>query len=208
MLDAHTAALENAGVTVDDLDRFDFYSCFPVAVEMAAKNLKLSENDPRGFTVTGGLPYAGGPASGYTLHSIATMADRLRESPGTRGLVTGNGWYLTKHTASVWSTEPKPGGSPTAQMPARRASEGMETAPCEVGEDRTGGGTIEAYTALYDREGEPARGIILGRSDDGKRFIANTPGDRELLRDLVAREGVGRKGTLSVEDGMQVFTPA
>lgn len=208
MLDAHTGALQNAGVTADDIDRFDFYSCFPIAVEMALKNLNISEDDPRGFTVTGGLPYGGGPASGYTLHSIATMADRLRETPGKKGLVTGNGWYLTKHSASVWSTEPKPGGLPSAQLPASLPSAGMETAPLEVHEDCSGGGTIEAYTAVYDREGAPERGIITGRSDDGKRFIANTPGDKDLLQDLVSKEGVGRKGTLSVADGMQVFTPS
>jgi len=208
MLDTHTAALENAGVTVDDIGRFDFYSCFPVAVEMALKNLKIEPDDPRGFTVTGGLPYGGGPASGYTLHSIATMADRLRETPGTKGLVTGNGWYLTKHSASVWSTERKPGGLPTARMPERLPSADMVTSPEDVGEDRKGVGTIEAYTAIYDREGEPARGIIVGRTEDGKRFIANTPGDKALLADLVSTEGVGRQGSLSVTGEMQIFTPS
>ncbi len=208
MLDTHTAALANAGVTVDDIDRFDFYSCFPIAVEMALKNLNISEDDPRGFTVTGGLPYGGGPASGYTLHSVATMADRLRETPGKKGLVTGNGWYLTKHSASVWSSEPKPGALPTAQMPEQRASEGLATTPLDVSEDCTGGGTIETYTAVYDREGDPARGIIVGKSDDGRRFVANAPGDKGLLKDLVSKEGVGRKGTLSVADGLQVFTPS
>ncbi len=207
MRDTHAAALQNAGVTVDDIGRFDFYSCFPVAVEMALENLGIAEDDPRGFTVTGGLPYGGGPASGYTLHSIATMADRLRETPGTRGLVTGNGWYLTKHSASVWSTERKPGGLPTAEMPKAAPSGSMDTAPLDVHEDCIGAGAIEAYTAVYDRDGNPARGIILGRSDDGQRFVANTPGDADLLADLVSQEGVGRAGTLSVVDGMQVFTP-
>ena len=207
MLDAQTAALGNAGVTVDDIDRFDLYSCFPVAVEMALKNLNVSEDDSRGFTVTGGLPYAGGPASAYTLHSIATMADRLRDAPGQKGLVTGNGWYLTKHAASVWSTEPKGGDLPTAEMPAERPSSRMRTTPLVVHEDCSGGGTIEAYTVTYDREGAPERGIVLGRSDDGKRFIANTPGDREVLAGLVATEGIGREGSLSVADGAQVFTP-
>lgn len=208
MLDTHTAALANAGVTVDDIDRFDLYSCFPIAVEMALKNLNISEDDPRGFTVTGGLPYGGGPASGYTLHSIASMADRLRETPGKKGLVTGNGWYLTKHAASVWSTEPKPGDLPSNRMPEARPSRSMDTAPREVSEDLSGRGTIEAYTAIYDREGQPARGIILGKSDEGKRFIANTPADKDVLSDLVEKEGVGRAGTLSVAEGMQVFTPS
>jgi acetyl-CoA C-acetyltransferase len=207
MLDAHAGALSNAGVSVDEIDRFDFYSCFPVAVEMALKNLGISEDDPRGFTVTGGLPYGGGPASGYTLHSIATMADRLREKPGSKGLVTGNGWYLTKHSASVWSTEAKEGDLPRDGLPAERASTGADTTPLDVHEDLTGPATIEAYTVLFDREGNPARGILLGRSADGRRFIANTPSDPALLAGLVEAEGVGRSGTLSVDDGVQIFTP-
>ena len=177
---------------------------------MALKQLGIPEDDPRGFTVTGGLPYGGGPASGYTLHSIATMADRLREKPGMKGLVTGNGWYLTKHTASVWSTERKPGAAPTAEMPARRASQerALKTAPAKVDEAATGPATIEAYTVLYDREGGPARGIVLGRTADGKRFLANTPADRALLEAFVGREEVGRSGTVSIRDGMSVFTPS
>ena len=93
-------------------------------------------------------------------------------------------------------------------MPEKRPSAGLDTAPVEATEDCVGGGTIETYTAVYDREGAPARGIIVGRSDDGKRFVANTPGDKDLLQDLVAKEGVGRRGNLSVADGMQVFTPS
>ena len=70
------------GAWVDDVDAFDFYSCFPVAVEVACDMLGLDESDPRGFTVTGGLPYAGGPGNAYTIHSLAAMVERLRRGPG------------------------------------------------------------------------------------------------------------------------------
>lgn len=208
MLDSHTGALQNAGVTVDDIDRFDLYSCFPIAVEMALKNLNVSEDDSRGFTVTGGLPYGGGPGSSYTLHSTASMADRLRETPGQKGLVTGNGWYLTKHAAAVWSTEPKPGDTlPSAQLPEDRPSAKMDTAPRDVRDDRSGRGTIEAYTAVYGRDGAPERGIVVGSTDAGERFIANTPKDPDTLNALVTAEAVGRTGTLSATDATQLFTP-
>lgn len=208
MLDAHRGALDNAGVSIDEIDRIDFYSCFPVAVEMAAEQLGLSLDDPRGFTVTGGLPYAGGPASAYTIHSLCSMADRLREKPGSKGLVTGNGWYLTKHAASVWSTERKPGGLPVGTLPADRPSKGVTTAPAKVDEGAAGKGTVEAYTVVYDREGAPARGIVLGRTAEGRRFLANTPADRGLLEAFVAAEEVGRSGMLSQRDGMTVFDPS
>ena len=56
-------ALDMAGITTADLGLFDLYSCFPSAVEVGVEELGLALDDPRGFTVTGGLPYAGGPGN-------------------------------------------------------------------------------------------------------------------------------------------------
>lgn len=84
-LGAHRA-LELAGVGVDDLDHIDIYSCFPSAVQVAARELGVPTDDPqRPLTVTGGLTFAGGPWNNYVMHSIATMADLLRANPAARG---------------------------------------------------------------------------------------------------------------------------
>jgi acetyl-CoA C-acetyltransferase len=203
LLDAVAGALAEAGVGADRLDQIDFYSCFPVAVEMACHMLGLEEDDPRGLTVTGGLPYAGGPGNNYTLHSLATMVQRLRERPGATGLVTGNGWYLTKHSAGVYASAPRDGargGPPPATSTPRAAA--------PPARDATGRGTVEAYTVLFDRDGGPARGIVLGRLEDGRRFLANTPEDRSLLEAFVAREGVGTRGSVGSRDGRRLFDPA
>ena len=208
MLEASQGALQNASLTIDDIDVIDFYSCFPVAVELAAAQLGIAEDDPRGFTVTGGLPYAGGPASAYCLHSIAVMAERLRERPGAKGLATGNGWYLTKHAASVWSSEPKPGDLASAQLPAALPAHAMERTPAPVHPEASGPATIETYTVIYDREGAPVRGIVLGRSEQGRRFLANTPADRDLLEAFVAAEQVGRAGIVRERDGRACFEPS
>lgn len=206
MGDTSKSALANAGVTTDDIDHIDFYSCFPIAVEQAARQLDLDIEDERGFTVTGGLPYAGGPASAYTLHSLASMADKLRDEGGGKGLVTGNGWYLTKHSASVWSTE-SGSGAPKRGLLEELPSTGLDTAARPATDDVSGGGTIEAYTVQYDREGAPSRGIIVGTTDDGTRFVANAF-DRSTLDGLVSSEGVGVKGTLSKQDELTVFAPS
>jgi acetyl-CoA C-acetyltransferase len=208
MLDSSAGALANAGIGIDEIGHIDFYSCFPAAVEMACEMLGLDANDPRGFTVTGGLPYAGGPASAYTLHSLAAMVERLRDDPGSKGLVTGNGWYLTKHAASVWSSEPRPGDAPQAALPDPLPSAGMEKTPAPAVAEAAGRAVVETYTVLYDREGAPVRGIVLGRQADGQRFLANTPEDRSLLEAFVATEQIGREGTLSQRDGRNVFDPA
>ena len=88
------------------MDFIDLYSCFPSAVQIAMEELSLDKNDPRGFTVTGGLPYFGGPGNAYVMNSIATLIEKLRMHPGKFGLATANGWYITKHGAAVFSSKP------------------------------------------------------------------------------------------------------
>ena len=71
-----------------------------------------------------------------------------------------------------------------------------------------GAATIETYTVLYDRDGAPVRGLVIGRLEDGRRFLASTPDDRALLEDLAAHEGVGRRGRATHADGANRFTPS
>ena len=81
-------AFAMAEMSLDDIDFLDLYSCFPSAVEVACAEMGISEEDPRGLTVTGGLPYFGGPGNNYVTHSIAETMDRVRGRPGSKGLVT------------------------------------------------------------------------------------------------------------------------
>jgi len=100
-------ALELTGLGIDDIDTVDVYSCFPSAVQVAARELGLGLDDAtRPLTVTGGLTFAGGPWNNYVSHSIATMAEQLVANPGQVGLITANGGYLTKHSFGVYSTQP------------------------------------------------------------------------------------------------------
>ncbi len=197
-------AMARAGVTTGDLSFFDLYSCFPVAVELACEGLGLSETDPRGLTVTGGLPYFGGPGNNYTLHGIAAMADALRAKPGSSGLVTANGWYLTKHAAGVYSSAPpsreaRPEPDPSS---ARHPGEAVR-----VVETPEGAAVIETYTVVCGRGGEPETGIVVGRLESGERFLAHTPEDRTLLEDMMTNEAVGRRGRVRTGGPVNVFTP-
>jgi acetyl-CoA C-acetyltransferase len=98
------AALGHAVARIDDVAHLDLYSCFPCAVEMAAAELGLDlEADPRPPTVTGGLTFAGGPASNYPMHSLAALTGRLREDAVGLGLATGVGWFMTKHATAILS---------------------------------------------------------------------------------------------------------
>jgi acetyl-CoA C-acetyltransferase len=84
----------------------------------------------------------------------------------------------------------------------------LKTAPATLAEAPEGKAVVEAYTVVYDREGGPERGIVLGRTADNERFLANTPGERSLLEDFVKIEEVGRAGALSQREGKTVFDPA
>lgn len=207
MKDTHISALHNAGVDIGEISHFDFYSCFPVAVEMACEMLGLKITDSRGFTVTGGLPYAGGPASAYTLHSLAEMVRVLREHPGNRGMVTGNGWYLTKHSAAILSSTPKAGELSVSHLINDLPSLAMATEPKKVDVDASGEAVIESYTVSYNREGDPVRGIVLGKTAKGSRFLANTPEDPSFLHEFVREEQVGRPGSLKKVAGKSLYTP-
>ena len=200
-------ALDMAGTTIGAIDFIDLYSCFPSAVEIAALELGLGLDDPRGFTVTGGLPYMGGPGNNYAMHSIAMMMRKLRERPGSKGLVTANGWFLTKQAVGIYSTDPVEGAWERAEPHGLQVEIDALPHP-PITEHPSGPATIETYTVVHRREGL-ARGIVIGRDANGHRFVANTPDDEGTLRGLEAVESVGRPGQAGPHpDGQRnLFTP-
>jgi acetyl-CoA C-acetyltransferase len=196
-----------AGIGVEDLDLIDLYSCFPSAVRIGAEEIGLALDDPRGLTVTGGLPYFGGPGNNYALHAIAEMVTRLRERPGAYGLSTANGWFLTKQSVGVYSTTPFEGK--WERQPPSVIQAQIDALPHpEIVEKPEGRATIETYTVVHGREGV-RMGIVIGRDAEDRRFVAQTPDDPEVLRDLESREGVGRTGTVGPHpDGVRnLFIP-
>ena len=169
---SHT--LGSAGVSADDVGLFDLYSCFPSAVQVAAAELGIALDDPRGLTVTGGLPYFGGPGSSYAGNSIATMVDRLagRSGSGSEslGLVTGVGWYLTKHSVGLYGAAPPPHG-----FHADAGGIGPAEAPLEIApsvEEPTVA-RVDAGTVIYDRTGSAVSApVMVTLADASDRRLA------------------------------------
>src|SRR3954453_21817655 len=112
MAAASAEAFRAAGCGIDDVAEIDLYSCFPSSVAFGQDALGLRADDPRGVTVTGGLPYFGGAGSDYLTHSIATMVDVLRRDDGALGLCSGVGMHMTKHVYGVYSTTPPTDAAP------------------------------------------------------------------------------------------------
>ncbi|AHH19862.1 putative acetyl-CoA acetyltransferase [Nocardia nova SH22a] len=191
---AGARVLELAGIGRDDPTHIDVYSCFPSAVQVAARELGLATDDPRRpLTVTGGLTFAGGPWNNYSTHAIATLATRLRESPGDYGLLTANGGYLTKHAFGVYRTEP-----PSAGFRREDVQERVDREPTVRAHPAYAGrAAVEAWTVLHDRSGNPERGFLAARTPDGGRTLASTfePATVErLLGENVADEPVDIDG--------------
>jgi len=190
-------ALAGAGLGVDDVAHMDLYSCFPSSVSFALDALGLAADDSRApFTLTGGLPYAGGAGSAYVLSSLAAAADRLVADPGAAGLVTGVGMHMTKHAAAVLSTTPgtlePPSPDPGPAM--RRPVVGAQHGPAR----------LAAYTVHHDRAGVATDAVAVcdvgtaAGEDGGEAGGPRTARcyavarDPDLLAALEAEEWVGR----------------
>jgi acetyl-CoA C-acetyltransferase len=199
-------ALAMAAISLDDIGAFDIYSCFPSAVQLACQELGLALDDPRGLTVTGGLPYFGGPGNNYVTHSIAEMMNRVRARPGMKGLVTSCGNYVTKEAVGIYAADapdkPFAPKDPAVYQAALNANKGRTSV-----EAAEGSAVIETYTVMHDRAG-PSFAIVMGLLDDGSRFIANTTEDPELLREMVDRDFMGARGSVASSDGLNIFTPS
>ena len=174
-------ALAKAGIGIGQIAHMDLYSCFSSAVQIAADEIGLAHDDSRGLTLTGGLPYFGGPGNNYSMHSIAEVAARCRANPAAPGLVFANGGYLSKHSFGVWSTTPRAFAriDPATYQPEIDA---MESPP--LTEKPEGSGRVETFTVIHDR-GNPMFAIIIGRLDaDNSRFLAQIHDDPGALIDV------------------------
>ncbi len=200
-------ALAMAGKNLDDMAFLDLYSCFASAVQIGCDEIGLDTADPRKLTVTGGLPYFGGPGNNYVTHSISEMMRRVRSRPGAYGLVTANGNYVTKHSFGVYSTEAVEGAWQREDPAVLQADlDRLPKAPFSA--TPFGPARIETYTVMHGRSG-PEFGLVVGRLvASGERFVANTPSDPATLLRLRDEESLGRPGSVVTEGGLSVFTPA
>jgi acetyl-CoA C-acetyltransferase len=185
-------ALAQARLSIDEIDLFDLYSCFPCAVQIAADMLGVAVDDPRPLTVTGALPYHGGPGNNYVTHSIASMVERLRATPGQRGLVTGVGWYLTKHAVGIYQSAPPAHDFARVDPAVYQATIDAEPHP-ELVLTPDGAATVETYTVTHDRDGNPSLGIVVARLADGRRCWANLT-DADVLQRMEREEFIGVRG--------------
>ena len=183
--------LEMAEIDVEQLDYVDLYSCFPSAVQIAAREYGLSED--RDLTVTGGLTFGGGPLNNYVMHSIARTVQLLRQSGG-HALVTANGGNLYKHVHGLYASEPPTNDFRVDSVQARIDSQPARA--CVAA--HSGRAVIESYTVMYGADG-PAVAHLACLNDDGERTWVNTK-DSDLMQDMTENEYCGREVQLAASE--------
>jgi acetyl-CoA C-acetyltransferase len=201
---ALNTALERAEVNAADIDLFDFYSCFPIAVSNAIDALGIVADDPRGLTLTGGLPYFGGPGNSYSMHAIAEAVTRLRSGQGQLALVAANGGFLTKYAVGIYGRAPTPYRSESnAELDLQMQAIG--TVPFES--KPSGQATVESYTVAFSREGSATMSIVAARLEGSNaRCLARTgDGDEKTPQQTTSIEPIGRKITIQAGDNFNTF---
>lgn len=160
------AALARAGKSIADMRYLDFYSCFAIPVFNQCDHFGLAANDPRGLTLTGGLPFFGGAGNNYSAHAIAEAVQRVRGDRGSFALVGANGGWMSKYATGIYSTEPADWSANDRFAVLPKASDKVPLAKGPVAS-----AVVETYT--INRGPKGAEAVFIGRSDPGERVVGN-----------------------------------
>jgi acetyl-CoA C-acetyltransferase len=192
---AAAEAFKHSGLTIDDIDMIDLYSCFPSAVQFGMDAIGVTAGDARGVSLTGGLAYAGGPGNSYSLHSMCVAADRIRSGNGQTALVSSLGMAASKHAVSIFGNDDV---APHADSLGTKAylSEGQLHGPPLV-DETSGDGRVVSYTAEFDRNGVAVRTVYIVDLDTGARTVGNGACDAEEVQRMLTTELVGRRATVT-----------
>jgi acetyl-CoA C-acetyltransferase len=193
-----------AGKTIDDVGPIDLYSCFPCAVSMAAEALGLPTDGSRTLTLTGGMPYFGGPGNNYSMHGLAEVVSRLRSQPEAHGLVTAWGGVMSKCAAGLYSCQPS--GIDWGNVETGIDSSAIPRCPIAAA---PGHGVIISHVVSY-RQGEPVQALILAATGQGEHFVATSAaGDVGTVAAMLAGNPVGRAvQVVALEGGALNFSLA
>jgi acetyl-CoA C-acetyltransferase len=188
------AALDRAGKGIGEMRYIDFYSCFAIPVFNQCDHFGLSVDDPRGLTLTGGLPFFGGAGNNYSAHAIAEAVQRVRADRGSFALVGANGGWMSKYATGIYSTEPADwsGNDRFAVLPKATDAVPIAKGPVEAA-------TVETYT--INRGPKGAEAIFIGRSDAGERVMGNADlSDPATAAAFESGEPFGKRLTLTQDE--------
>jgi acetyl-CoA C-acetyltransferase len=194
--------LDHTGTDAAALAALDLYSCFPAAVQLGLSAFGVPTDDPRPFTLTGGLPYFGGPGASYGLHGLAAAAGHCRRHPGAVVGLTGVGGMPSDFAAGLVSTAPPEVDPSFVELEPPPSP--VRTAPPGVG---SATGTVVAMTVVHGPDGEAEAAPLVAELADGTRVGAR-PEDPDLPGAFAEVGLVGREVRLRAHPAGTTYSPA
>ena len=164
---------------------YELYSCFPVAVQLFSESLQVPENVSK--TITGGMPFAGGPLNNYMLHATAQMLMKIREQTTEIGLITGVSGMMTKQALAIWAKDP------LMNFIAKDVSKDAEAleAPVPMSDRIKGEAMVIGCTTLYEKL-NPIKAVFYGEDSQGHRLVL-TSNEEKIIKQVEETECVGKR---------------
>ncbi len=167
---------------------------FAIPVFNQCDHFGLGVDDPRGLTLTGGLPFFGGAGNNYSAHAIAEAVQRVRGDRGSFALVGANGGWMSKYATGIYSTVPADWSANDrfAVLPKATDKVPLAKGPVEAA-------VVETYTINRGPKGTEA--IFIGRSDAGERVVGNADlTDAATAEAFESGEPFGKRLTLTQDE--------
>ncbi|MDF1855832.1 hypothetical protein [Pseudooceanicola sp.] len=199
-----TRTLSANRISAAELAHIELYSCFPIVPKLARRSLDWPLERP--VTVFGGLTFGGAPVANYMSHAVASMVELLRGTSDS-GLLYANGGIVTTNHAIVLSGAPLAARFPQEDQAQALADAARGPVPA-LAEDHVGPVTVESWTVFYDRDAQPSRGIVVARTAEGSRTLAEVPAsDTSLIAALTdgSIDPVGQSGRIAIDNGRRRF---
>ena len=164
---------------------YELYSCFPVAVQLFAEALNIPSQTDK--TITGGMPFAGGPLNNYMLHATVQALEKIRKNPSEIGLVTGVSGMMTKQALAIWGKDPL---VDFQLKDVTKDAEALEI-PVPMSSVQDGEAAVLGCTVLYEKH-EPLKAVFYAEDFNGARKVL-TSNNKEIIQSVGAEEWVGKK---------------
>ena len=164
---------------------FELYSCFPVAVQLFAEALNTPDETDK--TITGGMPFAGGPLNNYMIHATAQMLEKIRNGPSEIGLITGVSGMMTKQALAIWGKEPLMNFQ---SKDVTKEAEVLEI-PVAMSAQNEGEAKVLGCTTLFEKN-EGVKAVIYAEDSNLHRKVI-TSMDKDIIQNIGEEEWVGKK---------------